>query len=225
MSTDKLQGLSQLEYMEKQLVAEQQKFIVETNRRLQELEIAQQAISNNMSTMQGEFKYLSVSTEDIIDQAKSELEYSVSEIKVNLNDLKRDCEGFSWRLDKSDKFQAYCIQQGEFQNLRAGIDVKLEHLHQLHESEKQEFRFLLERQRLEFKEALKSLKEEILAIPTGVPQLKDELHKRIDFVELNGQNGVLRSTNNEKQLMLLERKIENLYQLIKRIDLSTQEQA
>jgi len=70
---------------------------------------------------------------------------------------------------------------------------------------------------------LKVNKEEILSIPSELPHLKKMLDQRIELVELNGQNAVLRSSNNERQILLVERKIENIYQLVKKLDITNQE--
>lgn len=65
-------------------------------------------------------------------------------------------------------------------------------------------------------------KDDILSIPSEIPELKILFDKKLELVELNGQNSVLRSTNNERHINLLEKKIENLYQLLKKFDLDNQ---
>lgn len=55
-----------------------------------------------------------------------------------------------------------------------------------------------------------------------IPELRQIFEERIELVSLNGQNSVLRSTNNEKHIHLVEKKIENIYQLIKQIQLDKQ---
>lgn len=71
----------------------------------------------------------------------------------------------------------------------------------------------------DFDAKLKALKEEILSRPTGIPELRKELDDKIELATLNGTNSVLRTTNNERQLLLIDKKIENIYQLIKQIEL------
>lgn len=58
--------------------------------------------------------------------------------------------------------------------------------------------------------------------PDPIPELRQVFEERIELVSLNGQNSVLRSTNNEKHIHLVEKKIENIYQLIKQIQLDKQ---
>lgn len=55
--------------------------------------------------------------------------------------------------------------------------------------------------------------------PNPIPELEKSFHEKLDLVSLNGQNSVLRSSNNEKHIQLIEKKIENIYQLIKQQDL------
>ena len=92
-----------------------------------------------------------------------------------------------------------------------------------HEKMHREYNGLIDRFKLDVTNQIKSLREELISRPTGLPELQKLLESKIELVELNGQNAVLRSSNNEKQILLIERKIENIYQLIKRLDLNKQE--
>lgn len=83
----------------------------------------------------------------------------------------------------------------------------------------------IERRYADFQTKLEANKQEIISRPSEIPDLRRLIDQKIELIELNGQNAVLRSANNEKQIMLVERKIENIYQLIKRIDINKQEAA
>ena len=66
---------------------------------------------------------------------------------------------------------------------------------------------------------VKRLREEILSRPSEVKDIRKEFDEKLELVTLNGTNSVLRSTNCEKHLNLIEKKIENIYQLIKQLEL------
>lgn len=84
----------------------------------------------------------------------------------------------------------------------------------------------------EFSEGLSNLKDHVdglgryLDNKIGQPDpqlmlLREEINKKVDLSLLDGQNSLLRSMNNEKQINLIEKKIENLYLMIKNIDLTS----
>lgn len=66
---------------------------------------------------------------------------------------------------------------------------------------------------------IKQYRDEVFAKPTGIPELRKEFDDKLEIVSLNGQNSQLRSSNNERELHLIQKKIENIYQLIKQIEL------
>lgn len=53
----------------------------------------------------------------------------------------------------------------------------------------------------------------------GLIEFKKQVDDKMDLVALNGTNSTLRSSNNERHLQLIEKKIENIYQLIKELQL------
>lgn len=50
--------------------------------------------------------------------------------------------------------------------------------------------------------------------------IKEELQKKMDLIELDGKNAVLRSTNSEKQVEMIKKQIENIYLLLKKHELN-----
>ena len=61
------------------------------------------------------------------------------------------------------------------------------------------------------------------SIPSEASEIKKHLEEKIDVVSLDGSNALLRSSNCEKHLNLIEKKIECIMLLIKKIDLNQQE--
>lgn len=85
-----------------------------------------------------------------------------------------------------------------------------------------EFLALLAKQYHDFETKLADFMQKQALKPDPIPELKHLFDEKLDLVSLNGQNSVLRSTNNEKHIHLIEKKIENIYQLIKQIQLDKQ---
>lgn len=74
--------------------------------------------------------------------------------------------------------------------------------------------------RMQSEHNMAKLKQDILSQPSELPAFHKVVDQKLELCDLNGQNSLIRSANNERQLQLVERKIENIYQLIKEIKLS-----
>jgi len=66
-------------------------------------------------------------------------------------------------------------------------------------------------------------KQEIILKPTGIEDVKKYLEQKLEVVAMDGSNAILRSANCEKHVNLLEKKIECIMLLIKKMDLNKQE--
>ncbi len=66
-------------------------------------------------------------------------------------------------------------------------------------------------------------KQEILSKPNGIDELKKYFEEKIEVIAMDGSNAILRSANCEKHVNLLEKKIECIMLLIKKMDLNKQE--
>jgi chromosome segregation ATPase len=65
---------------------------------------------------------------------------------------------------------------------------------------------------------LKALKDELSASPDAIKNVRDEFVKKIEGVALDGSNAVLRSSNSERKIVILEKKIENIYLLLQKLE-------
>jgi len=99
----------------------------------------------------------------------------------------------------------------------------IERLHSDYVQVRTYFTSLLSTARKDFDEKLAHAKSDILSRPSEIPALKALFEEKLELVTLNGTNSVLRSSNCEKQIMLLERKIEQVMLMIKKIDIARQE--
>lgn len=61
--------------------------------------------------------------------------------------------------------------------------------------------------------------KDISSRPSEFVQVKKSFDERLEVVAMDGSNAILRTTNCEKQLHLIEKKIEQIFLLIKKFDL------
>lgn len=213
-------GMSKEEYQRRQEQCEQEKFIVETNKRLQNIELSLARLQKEIQSFEAERGSLESSCNSQINEIMNSTMSSLKEFRQTIGDYKTYIENQNVKLTAMQHSLDLYVKQEEFKEYE-------DYSFKIHESIKftirkfrEEYNGLLERQKIDFSNQLKELKEELLSRPTGVPELQKLLESKIELVELNGQNAVLRSSNNEKQILLVERKIDNIYQLIKKIELS-----
>ena len=63
-------------------------------------------------------------------------------------------------------------------------------------------------------------KNELAALGTPCDALRTELIKKIDDMSLDGRNAVLKASVSSQQITIIEKKIENIYLLLKKFDLA-----
>ncbi len=223
MATPKPMGMKKQDYVEMQDLIAEKDFKFQVNHRIQSLEFAIDDLSKSLEKSiadQGSVK-LSCSTQiqDVVNLTTS----SLKEFRHQIGDIytefaarerwfKQMKDTVDKKIDSSSACEKISRSDEAIQQVRLENELMLK-----------EFTNLIERLKADFTEKLKEQKQEILSIPSQIPSLKKDIEKQIELIELNGQNSLLRSSNNEKQIMLVERKIDNLYQLIKKIEISLQE--
>jgi chromosome segregation ATPase len=74
--------------------------------------------------------------------------------------------------------------------------------------------------RKEFAESIEDLRKQIPAKSPEIDSKYNEILKSCELTKLDGTNAVLRATNNEKHVQLLQKQIENIYLLLKKHELS-----
>lgn len=74
--------------------------------------------------------------------------------------------------------------------------------------------------RKEFDEKMTILKNEVTGSPSSLESLKSELVKKMEGIALDGSNAILKANNSAAQISILEKKIENIYLLLKKLELS-----
>ncbi len=221
-STDK-RGLSKEEYQRRQEQCEAEKFTVQTNKRLQDIELSLREHEKQLNThqaFQGEIK----------SDVSSQINEIITLTMGSLKEFRQAIGDFDTHMKKQDaKLQAMKEQQDLLASeedvgiWNSSLWEAIKDIHSKIDLIRKENNGLIDRLKIDLFNQIKSLREELIARPTGLPELQRLLESKIELVELNGQNAVLRSSNNEKQLLLVDRKIDNIYQLIKKLELSKQE--
>lgn len=222
MATSKPMGMQKRDYQQVQQLKAEETFKFDTNQRLQNLQFAMDklsgALSEAVANQGSDKKDCDIEIENVMQSCMS----SLKEFRGELNQMFNDINNVKSWVKQTRSEVEDCVETSNFNEKISHLHDCIKKLHTEKDSMRKEFNGLLDRQKCDFEAKLKALKEEILAIPSEVPNLRKVVDQKIELVELNGQNAVLRSSNNENKIMLVERKIENIYQLIKKIEITMQ---
>lgn len=220
---DKPSGISKQEYQRRQEKCEEEKFTNQTNRRLQDIELSLLEHEKQLNIHRAFHGGIRSDVNREISEIMNASMTSLKEFRQEIGDFKTHMKNQDEKLQDLKEDQDIFVQVEEFKSSLKMLDDLLKDLRKTQKAMHTEFNGLIDRLKQDFTSQIKALKEELIARPTGISELQRLLESKIELVELNGQNSVLRSANNEKQLLLVERKIDNIYQLIKKIELSNQE--
>ncbi len=216
-------GIDKEKYKEAQSKIAEQDFKYNTCQEIQNLKFAIDEINDELTKLTADSSSNEKENEIQIDKVMQTCVTSLKEFRSTFDGLERkvsDCASWSKTLNNSIED---CPTRQEFEKKLSNL-LELLRLSKLEkESMYKDFKSLIERMQADFEARLKATKEEIFNLPSELPEFKKLVNQKIEFVDLNGQNAVLRSSNNERQIQLVERKIEHIYQLIKKNDLTRQE--
>ncbi len=225
MAQSKPMGMDKQKYKEAQELRAEEDFKYNTLQKLQNLQFAINDLNEQLLTVDAKHGSSVKDCEIEIHQVMDSCMASLKEFRQSVDSCERLCQDSKSWIKTLNTAIEDCPTKEEHQSSLSELSEEIKKLRSEKESMRKEFNGLIERLKLDFDSRLKACKEEILSRPSEIPDLRKLIDQKIELVELNGQNAVLRSANNEKQIMLVERKIENLYQLIKRIDINKQEAA
>lgn len=223
MAQSKTTGIDKERYKELQALKDQEDFRYQTTQGLQnlkfDLERQQERLAKIMAERGSDKKDTDIQLQHIMEACMS----SLKEFRQDLGDINTQLTNTNNWIKQVRTEIEDCVETSNFNEKISHLHDCIKRLHTEKDSMRKEFNGLIDRLKLDFESRLKTQKEEILAIPSEVPNLRKVMDQKIELVELNGQNAVLRSSNNEKQIMLVERKIDNIYQLIKKLEIANEE--
>lgn len=221
--TPKPKGISQEEYKRNQESLHNEKFQFDANQRMQNLQFQVNDLKKNIEDIlaaQGvDKRCVDTQLEQIMEATMN----SLKEFRQNIGDFKTGMEFMGRGITAQNSMIDACVEKSLFNEKLSHLHECIKRLHGEKDAMRKEFNGLIERLKIDFDQRLQAMKAEILAIPSEVPALKHLMDQKLELVELNGQNAVLRSSNNERQILLVERKIDNLYQLVKALDIGRKE--
>lgn len=167
--------------------------------------------------------------QDSIEQLRAYVDVNLLRIGNDIKSINSSCVKENIETAKqSDLKLESAIKKASYE-LQNNIDA-LEYEHDALNTETQLSEHRLEQEqnkiksdisRIEASQASKllALREELLAKFNQITEVKKSLEDKLELVALNGTNSVLRCGNNERQLALIEKKLENIYALIKELQL------
>lgn len=198
-------------------------FILHVNMTLQKLGAQIEAINvciKELIAKEGSLHVASLASISLVaDDVKSKLSIhnkTLADIRVDVNSLQ---ETVISMVSKSSNFAESALL-GE---LIGELQKRIDQICKDKQAMNSEINGLIERLKIEFNQKLVAQKNEILSIPSDLPAHKKDFDQKIELVELNGQNAHLRSSNNEKSIMLLDRKLDNIYQQLKTLQIAAQD--
>ncbi len=216
-------GISKEEYQAAQQKRFDEDFVYNTNVKMQSLDRKLEellgVVEENHATQGSDKKCCDIQISQVMEATMlslKEFRQELSNFQKEINEMQSQVRVFKQTLSE-------CVKLSHFNEKFSLAAQMFQKLEGERDSIRKDFTQVLNRFTQEVDNKLKVNKEEILSIPSELPHLKKMLDQRIELVELNGQNAVLRSSNNERQILLVERKIENIYQLVKKLDITNQE--
>ncbi len=216
-------GIDKEKYKAAQEIKSEEDFKSITFQKLQGLQFAIEELNNSIlqveSSQGSNFKSCEIEIHHVMDLCVN----SLKEFRSAIDSCEKTA---NYSMDLVKTLNVACDDYVKTERLDHEIYLLKEEIKALRNekvSMRKDFDSALHRMYADFESRLAATKQEILLQPSEVPSLKLLIQKELEAVELNGQNSALRSSNNEKQIMLVERKIENIYQLIKKMDMKQQE--
>lgn len=219
----KPQGVSMDNYKAHQEIKHEGDFKNETNKSLQDILNKIELINTALKDLDANHHIFEVDTNAFLSEMSQNCSSSLKEFRYALGDFRTEFDSLKWDFSGMQSDTSCMINDMEFEQKNKIFEESINATNRQMDSMRKEFNGLMDRQKADFVKQLQAFKDELNARPSEIPDLRKLVDQKFELAELNGQNAVLRSSNNEKQIMLTERKIENIYQLLKKHEISKQE--
>lgn len=148
---------------------------------------------------------------------------SLKELRLVMDDIQKQNKLLSDQYNSILNYVSnhYVTKLNYSNDYISDVDTHVKLKHEIAQN-RNEFQALLARQKNELETRLEAFIHNANSKVDPTVDLKKSFDEKLELVSLNGQNSVLRSTNNEKHIHLIEKKLENIYQLIKQLQLDKQ---
>ena len=144
----------------------------------------------------------------------------IKELLNHINSVRTDYKTLSdVSTSNYNNITSSVVYKKDWMNLISVLTERNDSLEKQLAIQRQEFLAMNAKTSHEFNVKLAALRKEFLEKPSEIEDLKTSFKDQLELVSLNGTNSQLRSSNNEKHVQLIDKKIENIYQLIKQLEL------
>ena len=213
-------GMSKETYDKLQAVKEDSDFKVNTDLALQSIKFAIETLTKSLQDAHAKIDFIKADmtsksydlVRNVSDNLGGQMQ-TLGDFRDAITDLKNQVASLTEDVNDKMQAKAFFSLQDSMQHRIAMFKQELESLR--HQNSQNMYDTLQKAV-----EKINAAKEEIINMPSQLPEFEHMIDQKIQMCELNGQNALIRSSNNERQLHLIERKIENIYQMIKEIKLS-----
>jgi len=218
-------GIPKEEFSRIQELKAEDDFKIDTAYQIGEIKICLSVLQESLSKAQGVISSNKAQIESQLSEILDGAMAAIKEVKKDLHAISNEIGLNRVRMSEIDYKLDSCAKEEDLRETIAGLHECIENFSFEREQIRADFQRYVNTLRSQYDTKLDDFKSEIMNIPSEIPEMTRLIDEKVQLVELNGQNSILRSANNEKQIMLLERKIENLSQVVKKIELTKQEEA
>ena len=203
-----------------QMMKDESDFRNQANQRLQSLEIGMAAMNSNIAELFGKLRSLDVSLgiklDSHIKEQRQQRDAHISQVeKENMKMANNANQAVSLFNHAVKTYLSKEQHDKDISSYAAGLAQVAKELKEFKDS----VTSLSQHHTADMERRLQAFKDEVNNRPSDIPKLKKELEQKIDLVALDGTNSVIRTQNFEKQLFIIEKKIEQLFLLIKNLEI------
>lgn len=222
ISMAKNMGMTKEEFLSRQALANEEKNIVNTNFRLQCLELSLQGVQDCLNEIKATVGCQESEFSSHKNEVLNSIKKSQKHISSSLGDYRTEINEFNNKIEILNQSLEKCVKKDQLESSFKDIYTQIADVKNYISQSINDIFNCIDREKSHFQDKIKMFKDEIESRPTGIEDLKNEIKNEMKLIDLNGQNSVIRSSNNEKNILLIERKIDNIYQLIKKLELTIQ---
>ena len=222
MASFKPMGMERNVYIDSQKGKEVEEFKFSTNQRIQNLQFAIDSINKMLSDSIANHGSEKKDIEIQISLFKDSIISSLKEFKNTIIQLEKMTEANKSLTAELLKVQMLYVPKSDLDEKISHLNESILKLHSEKVSMRKEFNELIERLKMEVEIKVKISKKEILETPTDLPKVKILLDQNIELSETYYKSCAERFAKDEQKILMLEKKILNIYELMKEFKISNQ---
>lgn len=216
-------GIQREEYVRIQELKDEKDFRYSTCQKFQNLEFAIDEINKSLAKSIADQGSLEVECSTQINAVLEATMSSLKEFRQTLRDIQTEFDKRESFLKQMKEVVDDKVSNSSFKHAMYGLENVIVNLREEKDAMRQEFNDQIQRLRAEFGNKISHAKKEILAVPSEIPNIRKILDQNSELIDLYYKNASVRDSTNEHKIMGVEKKIINLYELIKELKTSNQE--